>query len=435
MGISGIGIPLASLLKTESSMLTELHKRGLLSDCTDAEGLTERLKKPITVYCGFDPTGDSLHVGHLMGLLALRRFQLAGHRPIVLAGGATGMIGDPSGKSQERNLLTKEKIDHNITCITPQLQKLLDFDHPTAPAILVNNASWTEKVSLLDFLRDIGKHFSISSMLARDSVKGRLGSEAGISFTEFSYMLLQAFDFLQLNKSMQCELQVGGSDQWGNITAGLDLIRKVNGAKAFGLTFPLIVQANGVKFGKTETGTVWLDPVKTTPYKFFQFFLNTEDSKVIEFLQRFTFLTSEEIKQLEDAVVQQPERRWAQKVLARNVTALVHGEDACQDAIKITEALFNSELASLSDIECEVLFQSIENFHLPSGTGLTDALVTSQLFPSKSAAKTGIAQGAVLVNGVRVTDIKHTLQHWHHGRFILLTKGKKAHAAIRRCTS
>jgi tyrosyl-tRNA synthetase len=265
------------------NLLDDLTARGLVADCTDIAGLAKRLaESPITLYAGFDPTGDSLHVGHLVPQLTLRRFQLAGHHSITLAGGATGMIGDPGGKSAERNLLSSEQLTHNLSRIKAQLERLLDFDAPGNPARIVNNADWTAPIGVLDFLRDVGKHFSLSSMIAKESVKSRLGTEAGISFTEFSYQLLQAHDFCHLRQTMNCELQIGGTEQWGNITAGTDLIRKKLGLPAWGLVFPLITKADGTKFGKTEGGAVWLDPLKTSPYRFYQFFANTEDVKVGE---------------------------------------------------------------------------------------------------------------------------------------------------------
>ena len=279
------------------SILEELKWRGLVADCTDAVELAKRLAAPITLYCGFDPTADSLHVGNLVPLLALRRFQLLGHHPIAVAGGATGMVGDPSGKTQERQLLTKEILERNITSVKVQLAKLLDFETKQNPARLVDNASWTANVSFLDFLRDIGKHFSVNQMVAKESVRARMEDrEVGISYTEFSYMLLQAFDFMVLCREHECELQIGGSDQWGNITAGIDLIRKKLGKPAYGLTLPLITNADGTKFGKTEAGAIWLDPKKTSVYKFYQFWINTDDRDVIRYLKYFTLLSKEEIE-------------------------------------------------------------------------------------------------------------------------------------------
>src|SRR5215510_417571 len=281
------------------SILDELDWRGLIADCTDRTDFAKRTLSPLTLYCGFDPTADSLHVGNLVPLLGLRRFQLFGHHPIAVAGGATGSIGDPSGKTAERQLLTKEVLKANIACVKEQLRRLLDFDTKANPARLVDNAAWTAPVSYVEFLRDIGKHFSVNMMVAKESVRARMEDrEAGISYTEFSYMLLQAFDFYHLRKEFNCELQIGGSDQWGNITAGIDLSRKKLGAYVFGLTFPLLTKADGTKFGKTESGAVWLDPRKTSPYRFYQFFIQADDSKVIEYLKLLTLLPTEEIEAL-----------------------------------------------------------------------------------------------------------------------------------------
>ena len=318
------------------NLLEDLQWRGLIADCTDLAGLGQRLATgPLTLYCGFDPTGDSLHVGHLMGQLTLRRFQLAGHHPIPLAGGATGMIGDPGGRSTERNLLGREELAHNVACIKRQLAKFIDFDSVKNPARMVDNADWTAPISYLDFLRDIGKHFSVNVMLAKDSVRSRMEGDNGISYTEFSYMLLQAHDFLHLRQTHDCELQVGGTDQYGNITAGVDLIRKKLGAPAWGLVFPLITDAAGKKFGKsTGGGSVWLDLAKTSPYRFYQFFINAEDSMVVEYLKKFTLLSREAIEPVAAEHAQNPGARSAQKTLAREVTALVHGQAACDDAVR-----------------------------------------------------------------------------------------------------
>ncbi len=298
----------------------ELTARGLVADCTDKDELLKRLASaPVTLYCGFDPTADSLHVGNLVPLLALRRFQLHGHHPIALAGGATGSIGDPSGKTAERQLLTREVLDGNIASVKEQLRRLLDFETKTNPARLLDNATWTAPVSFLDFLRDIGKHFSVNMMVAKESVRARMEDrETGISYTEFSYMLLQAFDFYHLRKEHHCELQIGGSDQWGNITAGGDLCRKKLGAQVFGLTVPLITNADGSKFGKTVAGAVWLDPRKTSVYKFYQFWINTADADVIRYLKYFTFLTEEEIATAEQRLKEDPGARIAQTELAQN---------------------------------------------------------------------------------------------------------------------
>src|SRR4051812_30538976 len=312
------------------NVIEDLQWRGMIADCTDTEGLQKRLAAgPITLYAGFDPTADSLHVGNLVPLIALRRFQLFGHVPIALAGGATGSIGDPSGKTVERQLLTTEVLNSNIANVKEQLRRLLDFDTAANPARLLDNATWTAPVSFLDFLRDIGKHFSVNMMVAKESVRARMEDrETGISYTEFSYMLLQAFDFYHLRKELNCELQIGGSDQWGNITAGIDLTRKKLGAHVFGLTMPLITNADGSKFGKTVAGAVWLDPKKTSVYRFYQFWIRTDDRDVIKMLKYFTFLTREEIEDLERQHNEKPEARVAHKALAKAVTDLIHGPQA-----------------------------------------------------------------------------------------------------------
>ena len=422
------------------NILDDLRWRGLLADCTDLDALTQRLAQgPVTLYCGFDPTADSLHVGHLMGQLTLRRFQLAGHSPIALAGGATGMVGDPSGKSAERNLLTREQLAHNVASIKRQLAPLLDFDRAGNPARLVDNADWTAPLHLLEFLRDIGKHFSLNVMLAKDSVKSRLAGDAGISFTEFSYQLLQANDFLHLREAHGCELQIGGSDQWGNITAGTDLIRKKLGAPAWGWTFPLITKADGTKFGKTEGGSVWLDPKKTSPYRFYQFFVNTEDAKVAEYLRKFTFLSRPEIEALEAQHAANPGAREAHKALAREVTRLVHGADALASAMKASEILFGGSLDGVTaeifqDVVGEVPTKEIERAKLDgAGLSLIEALVHAGLAPSKGQARKDIEGGGAYVNNVKTPDITRALTAADviFGGYILLRKGKRTYAVLK----
>src|SRR5580704_14794444 len=329
----------------------ELEWRGLVADCTEKPELLKRLAAgPITLYCGFDPTADSLHAGNLVPLIALRRFQMLGHHPIAVAGGATGSIGDPSGKTAERQLLTKEVLDSNIASIKEQLWRLLDFDSKTNPARLVDNASWTAPLSYLEFLRDIGKHFSVNQMVAKESVRARMEDrEAGISYTEFSYMLLQAFDFYHLRKEYRCELQIGGSDQWGNITAGIDLIRKKLGKTAFGLTLPLITNADGSKFGKTVAGAVWLDAKRKSVYRFYQYWINVDDRMVVSYLKYFTFLSREEIEALEKKHAENPGAREAHKALAKSVTDLIHGANATTEAIRASEILFGGDLQGISE--------------------------------------------------------------------------------------
>ncbi len=421
------------------SILEDLRARGLIADCTDADGLAARLaQKPLSLYCGFDPTGDSLHVGHLMGQVTMRRFQLAGHHPVALAGGATGMIGDPSGKSAERNLLTRDQLAHNVSCIKRQLSRLLDFDCKTNPARLVDNADWTSPLSYLDFLRDIGKHFSINMMIAKDSVRSRMEGDNGISYTEFSYMLLQAHDFYHLRRTADCELQIGGSDQWGNITAGTDLIRKKLGVPAWGLTFPLITKSDGTKFGKTEGGAVWLDPQKTSPYRFYQFFVNTEDAMVVQYLHKFTLLPLDEIAPLAAEFAANPGGRVAQKALARAVTTLVHGQSACDDAIRASEIMFGGGLDGISesvfdDVVGEVPTKAIEKARLEgSGLALTEALVLAGLSNSKGQARKDIEAGGVYLNNQRVADIARGVSTADllFGKHVLLRKGKRSYAVL-----
>ncbi len=424
------------------TILEELQWRGLLADCTDLDALSQRIAQgPITLYCGFDPTGDSLHVGHLMGQLTLRRFQLAGHHPIALAGGATGMVGDPSGRSSERNLLTREQLSHNIASIKGQLSRLLDFETSENPARLADNADWISPISFLDFLRDVGKHFSINVMLAKDSVKSRLGSETGISYTEFSYQLLQAYDFLHLHRTHGCELQIGGSDQWGNLVAGTDLIRRKLGPETttFGWTFPLITKSDGTKFGKTADGAVWLDPNKTSPYRFYQFFINTEDAKVCEYLRKFTFLSREEIESLEAGHAANPGARVAHKALAEAVTTIVHGAAACADAQKASTIMFGGGLDGISEAvfadvvgEVPTMDATLKQFS-GEGTGLIDLVVQAGLCPSKGQARKDIAAGGIYVNNERSNDITRQLTNADllFGKYLLLRKGKRNYAVLR----
>jgi len=421
------------------TILEDLQWRGLIADCTDLEALTKRLAAgPITLYCGFDPTADSLHVGHLVPQLTLRRFQLAGHRPLTLAGGATGMIGDPGGKSAERNLLTREELNYNVAAIKGQLSRLLDFNAPSNPARLVDNADWTAPISFLDFLRDIGKHFSLNVMIAKDSVRTRLESESGISYTEFSYQLLQAFDFCHLREELDCELQIGGTEQWGNITAGTDLIRKKLGVTAWGLTFPLILKADGTKFGKTEAGAVWLDPKRTSPYKFYQFFINAEDAKVVEYLKKFTFLSHEEINALKAEMKANPGARAAQKALARELTTLVHGAGALAAAIKASEILFGGSLDGVTedlfnDVVGEVPTKDLALTSLAEpGMSLTDLLVHSGLATSKGQARKDVEGGGINLNNARVSDVARSVTSADllFGKYVLLRKGKRTYAVV-----
>ena len=421
------------------SILEELKWRGLVADCTDAAELAKRLASPITLYCGFDPTADSLHVGNLVPLLALRRFQLLGHHPIAVAGGATGMVGDPSGKTSERQLLTKEILERNIASVKIQLAKLLDFETPQNPARLVDNASWTKDVSFLDFLRDIGKHFSVNQMVAKESVRARMEDrEVGISYTEFSYMLLQAFDFYVLCRDHNCELQIGGSDQWGNITAGIDLCRKKLGKTVYGLTLPLITNADGSKFGKTEAGAIWLDPKRTSVYRFYQFWINTDDRDAIRYLKYFTFLPKEEIEALEKKHTENPGPREAHRALAKAATDLIHGPNATTEAIRASEILFGGELKGIAEgtfneIVGEAPTKEIEKVKL-SGAALplVELLVHAGLCPSKGQARKDIEGGGVNINNVREASATRvvTSADLLFGKHILLRKGKKNYVIV-----
>jgi tyrosyl-tRNA synthetase len=427
------------------TLLDELRWRGLYADCTDPDALSQRLSLgPATLYCGFDPTADSLHVGNLVPLFALRRFQLAGHHPIALAGGATGMVGDPSGKSAERKLQTPEQVAHNIERIKQQLGKFLEFDSAKTPnqnpARLVNNADWTAPISYLEFLREVGKFFTINWMVAKESVRARMEDrENGISYTEFSYMLLQAYDFFHLRKTLDCELQVGATDQWGNITAGTELIRKKLGATAYGLVFPLLTKSDGTKYGKTATGTVWLDPKRTSPYRFYQFFMQSEDADVVKLLKVLTFLSREEITALETEVQTNPGARAAQKALARAMTLSVHGETALADAQRASEIMFGGGLDGVSeavfaDVVGEVPTKDLERAKLEAtGLPLVDLLVHAALAPSKGQARKDIEGGGIYVNNVRASEVARavTSSDLLFGKYLLLRKGKRTYTVVR----
>ena len=422
------------------SILEELNWRGLVADCTDTVELTKRLAAPITLYAGFDPTADSLHVGNLVPLLGLRRFQLLGHHPIALAGGATGSIGDPSGKTAERQLLTKEILDRNIASVKVQLAKLLDFETKQNPARLMDNASWTTGVSYLDFLRDIGKHFSVNQMVAKESVRARMEDrEVGISYTEFSYMLLQAFDFMVLCRDHDCELQIGGSDQWGNITAGIELTRKKLGKHVFGLTLPLITNADGSKFGKTEAGAIWLDAKRTSVYRFYQFWINTDDRDVIRYLKYFSIeRPREEIEDLARKHEQNPGAREAHRALATEMTYLIHGKDGMMGAQIASEVLFGGSVDKISeddfaDIAGEVPTKDLEKTKLEgAGVPLVELLVHSGLCPSKGQARKDIEGGGVNINNVREVSAARavTTNDLLFGKHVLLRKGKKNYVVV-----
>jgi len=421
------------------TIIDELKWRGLVADCTDAEELGKRITQPITLYCGFDPTADSLHVGNLVPLLALRRFQLLGHHPIAVAGGATGSIGDPSGKTQERQLLTQEVLAHNIAAVKGQLARLLDFETPVNPALLVDNASWTASLSFLDFLRDIGKHFSVNQMVAKESVRARMEDrETGISYTEFSYMLLQAFDFYVLNRERNCELQIGGSDQWGNITAGIELTRKKSSRQVFGLTLPLITNADGSKFGKTVAGAIWLDPKRTSVYRMYQFWINTDDRDVIRYLKYFTFLSEAEIAGLEKAHTENPGARTAHKALAKAATDLIHGPAATAEVMRASDILFGGTLegiaeSTFNEIVGEAPTKEIEKARLEgAGISIIDLFVHAGLMPSKGQARKDIEGGGANINNIREASPTRqvTTADLLFGKHLLLRKGKKNYAVV-----
>jgi len=418
------------------NIIDELEWRDAINQQTDAEGLRELTsQKAVSLYCGVDPTGDSMHIGHLIPFMVLKRFQLAGHRPVILIGGATGTIGDPSGRTTERSLQTLEQIQANVEALAAQLTKLfLTEDTSQAPMRIVNNYDWTHKINVIEFLRDYGKNFSINSMLAKDVVASRLDS--GISFTEFSYQILQSLDFLHLYREEDVQLQIGGSDQWGNITSGLDLIRKKEGAeaKAFGLTIPLMLKADGTKFGKTAGGAVWLDPNKTTPYEFYQFWANTDDRDVVKYLKYFTFLSKERIDELAEKVQTEPHKREAQKTLAEEMTRFVHGDELLEQAKRITNALFSGDIKALTADEIEQGFKEMPTFEATSeAKNIVDWLVDLKIEPSKRQAREDITKGAIYLNGERVTDLELEVSASHAigGRFVIIRKGKKNYSLVK----
>ncbi len=422
-------------------LFADLEFRGLVYQVTDPTlaGLLDG-DEQLTGYIGFDPTADSLHVGHLLQVCNLRRLQLAGHRPIAVAGGGTGMIGDPGGKNEERELLSVEQVRANLEGIRPQLERFLDFS-PAAgasQAVMADNGDWTLTMGLVEFLRDVGKHFTVNQMLAKESVRGRLERpDQGISFTEFSYMLLQAYDFLRLFDAYGCRLQLGGSDQWGNITMGVDLVRKLRRAEVFGLTSPLVLNADGTKFGKTGSNTVWLDPKRTSPYALYQFFMRTEDAVVSSYLRLFTFLGRDDIEALDEATAAQPQKRQAQRALAREVCTLVHGETETARAERAAQALFSEEISTLDESSLLEVCAEAPTTDWPrtamdaaggeEGLTLVDVLVRTGLVSSKGQARTTIEQGGAYVNNRRVGDVEARLRHADllFDKYVVLRRGRR----------
>ena len=419
------------------SILQELQWRGLIHQSTDESNLSELLQKPTVLYAGFDPTANSLHVGSLLPLMMLRRFQLAGHRPIALVGGATGMIGDPSGKSDERQLLSKELLAENVAGIRKQLESFLDFDGPNA-AILVNNFEWMQNFSFLDFLRDVGKNFPINVMLTKDSVKSRLErTDSGLSYTEFSYMLLQAYDFVYLAKHHQCRLQIGGSDQWGNITAGIDLGRRMLSQSLFGMTCPLLTTSDGKKMGKTEKGAVWLAADRTSPFEFYQYFINVADADVLMSLRFLSDVSEEEYRVLENQLREKPQERAAQQRLAESLTGLVHGADKVRSAQHATKLLFGADITQLTQDQLNTIFedvpsQEVDRERLRSGFGIIDALCLAGLATSKSEARRTVTEGAAYLNNQKVTAFDRVLSEADlAGKYLILRAGKKRYGLLR----
>jgi tyrosyl-tRNA synthetase len=423
------------------NLFDEFKWRGLVQDSTP--DLQELLgKEKFTAYIGFDPTAASLHVGSLLPMMCLARLQRLGHTPIALTGGGTGLIGDPSGKTIERQLLTIAQVEENVAGIRKQLERFLDFEAKDNAATIVNNADWLVPITAMEFLRDVGKYFTVNYLLAKESVKRRLDSDDGMSFTEFSYSLLQAYDYLVLHDRRSCLLQLGGSDQWGNILAGIELIRRLRGVKAHGLVFPLVLSATGVKFGKTEAGAVWLDAELTSPYRFYQFWFNTDDKDVITYLKYFTWLSPEEIAVLEESVRTEAHTRNAQKELARRVTEMVHGETALAKALKASEVLFGRELSGLSAADVTDIFADVPSLELQKsrlegeGIGLNDLLALSGVASSKADAKRLVQSGAISVNNRRESDPRLAigLSHFIEGSILVLKKGSRQYHVVRIAT-
>jgi len=423
---------------SSGSLFDEIQWRGMLHEATP-ELRDVLAKEKLTAYIGFDPSAASLHVGSLLPIMGLARLQRFGHTAIAIAGGGTGLIGDPSGKTKERQLLTPEQVEENLVGIKEQLSHFLDFEAQENPARIVNNADWLGPITMMEFLRDVGKYFTVNNLIGKEAIKRRLESDEGISFTEFSYPLLQAYDFLVLHDRYNCTLQMGGSDQWGNIVAGVDLIRRLRGARAHGLVFPLVTTTAGVKFGKTEAGAVWLDPKLTSPYRFYQFWLNTDDRDVLTYLKFFTWLSQGEIAELADRVEREPEKREAQRRLAREVTAMLHGETELEKAVRASEVLFGREISGLSvaeivDIFADVPSTEIEKSRIDGdGFALSDALVLSGLVPSKGEAKRLVQGGGVAINNVRADDVRKSISasDFIDGQVLVLRKGARHYHLIK----
>jgi len=417
-----------------NALIEDLKWRGLAYQLTDESGMVDLLnKESISLYCGVDPTADSMHIGHIVPLLTLRRFQLQGHQPILLIGGATGMIGDPSGRSEERQLQTTEQIDQNVKGLKAQMERIFDFTSDNG-AKLVNNRDWIGSMNVIEFLRDYGKFIGVNYMLAKDNVASRL--EGGISFTEFSYMLIQAIDFNHLYNEHNCRIQVGGSDQWGNITTGLEMIRKTHTdeTKAFGMTIPLVTKADGSKFGKSASGSVWLDANKTSPYEFYQFWVNAADADVIKYMKIFTFLTREEIEGFEVTITEEPHLRKAQKALAEEMTKMIHGEQALDNAIRITQALFSGDIKALTPEEMKDVFKDVPSVEMvKENINIVDLLVEAGVSSSKRQAREDVANGAISINGEKLTDVGHTVDESNRldNSFAIVRRGKKKYHMIK----
>lgn len=414
------------------NIIDELEWRGAINQTTDREGLEELTKnKAISLYCGTDPTGDSLHIGHLIPFMILKRFQLAGHHPVIIIGGGTGAIGDPSGRKTERTLQTESQLEHNKKALTDQMIKLFGTENFT----IVDNYSWLKDFTMLEFLRDYGKLFNVNTMLNKEVVASRL--ETGISFTEFTYQILQAVDFLHLYQNNDVQLEIGGSDQWGNITAGIDLIHKVEGpdAKVYGLTIPLMLKADGTKFGKTAGGAIWLDPKKTSPYEFYQFWINQDDRDVVKYLKYFTFLSKEEIDDLEEKVKKEPWKREAQRRLAEEVTKFVHGEEGLAEAQRITKALFSGDVADLTTAEIEEGFKNVPSAEVSNEKKniILWLVDDTKIEPSRRQARQDVENGAIYINGEKVTDVDAEIDPSSHfdGKFVIVRRGKKHYYLVR----